>query len=225
MATVLLAELGEEPAPGVLVIDEAHLIEPALLEQLAFFVERLPTSVRVVLCSRTDSRLPIARWHARGWITEIRQHDLVLQPAEALGLLRAMTFLDIDDASEQLLIDVTEGWPAALHLACLSLRGRHDAARFVGEVLSSDRMLFDYVVGEILDQLAEEEREAVLVLSLLTDIDPARCVIMTGVSDGEALLERLIRLGLPLVSLDPNRRTVRFHDLFRSLVRLELELA
>ena len=224
MATVLLAELGEAPARSVLVIDEVHLIEPALLEQLAFFVERLPTSVRVVLCSRTDPRLPIARWRARGWVTDIRQQDLALQPAEALRLLRAMTFLDIDDASEQLLIDVTEGWPAALHLACLSLRGRHDAARFVGEVLGSDRMLFDYVVGEILDQLEEEERDAVLALSLLTDIDPARCVIMTGVSDGEVLLERLIRLGLPLVSLETNRRTVRFHDLFRSLVRLELEL-
>ena len=224
MATVLLAELGEEPAPMLLVLDEVHLIAPALIEQLAFFIDRLPPSLRVVLCSRADPALPIARWRARGWITEIRQHDLALEPAEAFGLLRAMDFVDIDETSEQLLIDVTDGWPAALHLACLSLRGRDDAGRFVGDVLDSDRMLFDYVVGEVLDRLPAQEREAVLALSLLTDIDPQRCVTVTGVSDGEALLERLTRLGLPIVSLDPHRRTVRFHDLFRSLVRLELEL-
>ena len=120
---------------------------------LAFFIERSPASLRVVLCSRADPALPIARWRARGWITEIRQHDLALKPAEAFDLLRGMDFVDIDETSEQLLIDVTEGWPAALHLACLSLRGRDDAGRFVGEVLSSDRMLFDYVVGEVLDRL------------------------------------------------------------------------
>ncbi len=225
MASVLLAELGDDSPPMILVLDDVHHItEPAIIDQLAFFLERTPEWLRIVVVSRTDLRLPSARWQAEGLATEIRQGVLNMVPREALQMIRAMPNLGLDSSTEERLIEITGGWPVALQLAALSLRGRPDADRFVRDDLADDRLLFDYVVGEVLGQLSADDRQAVLALSVLDDIDRQRCEQLTGSTAGDVLLLRLVRLGLPIVSLAGNRRTYRFHALFRDLVRLELQL-
>ena len=132
--------------------------------------------------------------------------------------------LVLSDEDAEFLINRTEGWAAALQLAGLSLADRDDASTFLRDVVGTDRMLFDYVAAEILDRLPDDERDAVLALSLLDDIDGPRCTVMTGVADGEALLRRLHQRGLPLAPLDAQHQTVRFHQLFRDLVLNELKL-
>ena len=223
--SILLAELDEESEDMVLVLDDVHLVsDDETLDQLAFFLERSPEWLRTVLVSRSDPALPLARWRVRDLLGEIRQQALALTTDEAKELLEGFDGLALSDADAELLIARTEGWAAALQLAGLSLQGRDDASTFLREVLGADRMLFDYVVAEVLDRLPDDEREAVLVLSLLDDIDSRRCTAMTGMPDGQALITRLLARGLPLMPLDAQRQTVRFHQLFRDLVLNELTL-
>jgi LuxR family maltose regulon positive regulatory protein len=225
MATVLLAELGQRSEPTVMVFDDVHHItDAAIIEQLEFFIERAPPSLKIIVITRTDPPYPVARWRVQGLLSEIRQADLELRPNEAAGLLSGVPFLTLDASTRDRLIDHTGGWPAALHLAALSVSGREDADRYVREDLESDRMLFDFVVGEVLERLPTEDRGAVLALSMLDDIDATRCELLTDCTSGDALLRRLVRIGLPIVSLDAGRRTFRFHALFRELVQLELKL-
>jgi LuxR family maltose regulon positive regulatory protein len=225
MATVLLAELEELTQPSVFVFDDVHhIVDPMIIGQLEFFVERAPSLLKIVLITRSDPPFPIARWRAQGLLSEIRQSDLELRPEEASYLLRAVPLLALRASTEDRLIERTGGWPAALQLAALSLSGRDDADRFVRDDLENDRMLFDFVVGEVLDRLTAEDRQAVLALSVLDDIDATRCEMLTDCVSGEALIRRLARIGLPIVFLDARGRTFRFHALFRELVQLELKL-
>ncbi len=223
MVGVLLAEMGDDGPPVVLVLDDVHQVSsPAIIQQLTFFLERAPAWLHVVLVSRSVPKLPIARWRSQHLLAEVRQDDLMLQVPEAQDVLRGMEFLDLDESTERRLIELAAGWPAALQLAGLSLRDRADADTLVREHLASDRALFDFVVGEVLDRLSPATRRAVLELSVLDDIDARRCEALTGVDDGEALLAELVGLGLPIVAIGVEGRTFRFHHLFRALVRLEL---
>ena len=225
MVSVLLAELGDERGAMTMVMDDLHHIaSPEVAEQLTFFLERAPDWLRVVLISRTTPSLPIARWRAQGLLVDVRQDDLALSSDEAKRAIRQMSFLRLSATGEEQLIGLAAGWPAALQLAALSLRDRDDADELVEASLNGQRLLFDYVVGEVLDRLPAAERQAVLELSVLDDIDPRRCEVLAQTGDGEALLLELVRLGLPLVVLEPGEQTYRFHHLFRALVRLELQL-
>ena len=225
MASVLLAELGDERPPMTMVIDDLHLVSSAeIIEQLAFFLDRSPAWLRVVLVSRSVPRLPIARWRAQGVVSELRQGDLALSDGEALQAIARMPFLELSPAGQRHLIGLADGWPVALQLAALALGGREDSEQVVKENLHGNRLLFDYVVGEVLDRLPALQRDAVMELSMLDDIDPRRCEALTGVEDGEGLLLELVRLGLPLVALEPGEHTYRFHRVFRELVHLELQL-
>ena len=209
----------------VLVLDDVHLVaDDATLDQLTFFLERSPAWLRTVLISRSDPNVPLARWRVQGLLSEIRQQTLALTPAEGKELLDRFDGLVLSDADAELLVGRTEGWAAALQLAGLSLKDRDDATTFLREVLGTDRMLFDYVVAEVLDRLPKDERDAVLVLSLLDDIDGSRCAAMTGAADGASVVRHLIGRGLPVVPLDSQQQTVRFHQLFRDLVFNELRL-
>jgi LuxR family maltose regulon positive regulatory protein len=225
IVSTLLAELGDEHETMVLVFDDVPLlVDQTILDQLAFFLERAPAWLRTILISRNDPNLPLARWRVRGLLTEIRQLTLALTTAEAKDVLDNFDGLALSDSDTEFLICRTEGWAAALQLAGLSIADRQDATTFLREVLGADRMLFDFVASEILDRLPSDERDAGLALSLLDDIDSARCASMTGAADGGLLLRRLLQRGLPLVPLDAQRQTVRFHQLFRDLVVSELKL-
>jgi LuxR family transcriptional regulator, maltose regulon positive regulatory protein len=221
---VLLAELGEVGPRMVLVLDDLHAVQdPYVLEQLAHFVDRSPSSLRFVICSRREPPLPLGRWRAHGLLEQIRQDVLSMDDDEARAILRSTAPVHLAGETERRVLDVTGGWPAAIALASLALRGQADPERYVHDVLVSDRLLFDYVVGEVLDGLPVDVREPVLLLSLLDDIDPARVEVLCAMPDGRSFLERLVGLGLPILPLDPVQGTHRFHDLFRRLVRFELE--
>src|SRR5499425_1903004 len=153
VATAVINQLAVVPDAGavVLVLDDYHLIEaPTVHDSVAFLVERLPPGLRLVLASRTDPPLPLARLRARGQLAELRADDLRFTPGETAVFLREATGLDLPSASVAALQDLTEGWAAGVQLAALSLRRQADPAGFIATFAGGHRYVLDYLTEEVL---------------------------------------------------------------------------
>jgi LuxR family maltose regulon positive regulatory protein len=148
----LLNELGGVEDQIVLVLDDYHLVtNPAIHEELAFIIDRMPVTVRVVLATRSDPPLPLARLRAGGDLLEIRADDLRFAISEAALLLNDVLGLGLADEEVALLYKRTEGWAAGLYLAALSLQGRPDADAFIRAFAGDHRHIMDYLSAEVLD--------------------------------------------------------------------------
>jgi LuxR family maltose regulon positive regulatory protein len=164
----LLNELAELPGEVVLVLDDYHLVsEDRCHDELAFFVEHLPRNAHLVLSSRTDPPLPLGRWRARGEMDEIRTEQLAFSEEEAAHLLDEKLRLDIGPQDLSVLLERTEGWPAGIYLASLSLRTREDKHAFIESFGGSNRYVVDLLGEEILARLPEEVRQFLLETSVL----------------------------------------------------------
>jgi LuxR family transcriptional regulator, maltose regulon positive regulatory protein len=165
LVTALINELAA--AEALLVLDDYHVIgSPQVHESLAFLVEHRPAGIGMVLASRSDPPLGLARLRARGQLTEIREAELRFRPAEAAELLQHAASA-LPDASVAALAARTEGWAAGLQLAVLSLRGQDDAAAFVDAFTGSHRYVLDYLAEEVLEQQDEQLRAFLLETSVL----------------------------------------------------------
>ena len=176
----------------------------------------------MVLASRSDPPLPLARARARGQLTEVREAELRFMPAEAAELLQHMAS-GLPDASVAALAARTEGWAAGLQLAALSLRGHDDAAAFVAAFTGSHRYVLDYLAEEVLDRQDEQLRAFLLDTSVLERLSGPLCDAVTGRQGSQALLEQAERAGLFLVPLDEVRGWWRYHHLFADLLRARLQ--
>ena len=157
-------------------------------ESLAFLAEHRPAGVGVVLASRSDPPLPLARLRARGQLTEIRVAELRFTPAEAAELLQHAASA-LPDASVAALAVRTEGWAAGLQLAALSLRGQDDAAAFVTAFTGSHRYVLDYLAEEVLEGQSQQLRMFLLETSVLDRLGGPLCDAVTGRDGSQALLE------------------------------------
>ena len=222
LVTGLINDLaGKEEA--LLVLDDYHVIgAPQVHESLAFLVEHRPAGITVVLASRSDPPLPLARLRARGQLTEIREAELRFTPAEAAELLQHAAS-GLPDASVAALAARTEGWAAGLQLAALSLRGQHDAAAFVAAFTGSHRYILDYLAEEVLERQDEQLRTFLLETSVLDRLSGPLCDAVTGRGGSQALLEQAERAGLFLIPLDELRGWWRYHHLFADLLRARLQ--
>ena len=221
--TALVNDLVVAPGDVALVVDDYHLIQdPEVHSSLEFLLAQLPVSLRVVLASRSDPPLPLARLRARGQLAELRAADLRFTPDEAGELLRAAVGHDLPDRVVAALAERTEGWVAGLQLAALSLQGRSDVGRFVEEFSGSHRYVLDYLAEEVLDRQSEQLRTFLLETSVLERLSGPLCDALTGRTDGQELLESAERLNLFLIPLDEERRWWRYHHLFADLLRARL---
>jgi LuxR family maltose regulon positive regulatory protein len=219
----LLNELAELPAPVELVIDDYHLISSDEVERsMTALVEHLPMKVRLVLVTRADPALPLARLRVRGALVELRADDLAFTQAETKALLNEG--LDLDLAPEDIvrLHRRTEGWAAGLYLAGLSLRSRHDRSRFVDDFAGDDRHVVDYLVSEVLDDLPVETRTFLLRTSILGRLCGSLCDAVLEQRGSDRTLEELERSNRFLIPLDNRRRWYRYHHLFAELLQYEL---
>ncbi|MGN6576039.1 MAG: LuxR C-terminal-related transcriptional regulator [Nocardioides sp.] len=239
-ATAALAELGASRAPiedllalllnelGVaaelnLVLDDYHLAEsPAIQPQMSFLVDHLPPQTHLVLSTRSDPALSLARLRARGQLVEIRAADLRFDIDEATAYLNDLNTLDLAPADVATLESRTEGWAAALQLAALSLRGKADRAGFIAGFAGDDRFVVDYLADEVLNRQPDEIRAFLLDTSVLDELSASLCDAVTGRTDSNTMLERLDRLNLFLVPLDDQRRKYRYHHLFADVLRARL---
>jgi LuxR family transcriptional regulator, maltose regulon positive regulatory protein len=222
----LLAELLELDGRVVLVLDDYHRIrDPSIHEQLTFLIDHLPENLSVAITTRVEPPLPVARLRAAGNLVELDTGSLGFDSGESGLLLNGLLDLRLDQAEIDKLRLRTEGWPAGLYLAALSLRGTENPGRFVEEFAGDDRNVVDYLGAEVLAAQRPELREALLRTSILDRFNAALVEAVADVDDGAALLQEIERDNLFLIPLDTKRRWYRYHHLFQELLRLELSLA
>ncbi|HEX5588948.1 MAG TPA: LuxR C-terminal-related transcriptional regulator [Candidatus Limnocylindrales bacterium] len=216
-----LAGLGRDV---VLVIEDYHVIRnPDVHRALAYLIERSPSVLRVVLSTREDPPLPLGRLRARGDLAEVRAGDLRFTDAETASFLNEALGLALSPSDVARLQERAEGWPAALYLAALSLRGRHDPSQVIDRYAGDDRYLVDYLTTEVLARQTPELRSFLLRTSILRRFSGSLCDAVTERDDSAARLVELERSNLLLVPLDTRREWYRYHHLFGDLLLHELE--
>jgi len=221
--TALLNDLGAAAGEIVLVLDDYHVIEARDVQDgMAFLLDHLPPWLHVVIASRVDPALPLARMRARGELTEIRAAELRFTADEAAAYLNEVMGLPLTAQDVAALEGRTEGWIAALQLAALSMQGRDDVAGFIAGFAGDDRYVVDYLAEEVLARQPERVQAFLLQTSILGRLSGPLCDAVTGQAGGKAMLEVLDRGNLFLVSLDDRRRWYRYHHLFADVLQARL---
>lgn len=232
LLTLLLNEMAALTEPVVLVLDDYHLITtPALHEALTLIIDRLPPSVHLLMLSRTDPPLPLARWRVRSQLAEIRAADLRFTAEEAAIFLTEVMGLHLTPDELATLETRTEGWIAALQLAALSMQGQGDVQGFLRSFTGGQRYVVDYLVDEVLNRQPPAIQCFLLQTSILDQFCAALCAaVMTddhepsslSTAQAQAILEQLERSNLFLVPLDSERQWYRYHALFTEFLRHRL---
>ena len=221
--TTLLNELGAIASDMVLVLDDYHVIDaPEVQDGMAFLLDHMPPRLHLVIASRADPALPLARLRGRGELVEIRAADLRFTPDEAAAYLNGVMGLQLTARDVAALQGRTEGWVAALQLAALSMEGRADVAGFIAGFAGDDRYIVDYLVEEVLQRQPDHVQTFLLQTSILGRLNGPLCDALTGQGGGNAMLEALDRGNLFLVPLDDRRRWYRYHHLFADVLRARL---
>ncbi len=219
----LLNELATVAGDVVFILDDYHLVTNRVVhEQVAFFISRMPPNLHLVLATRSDPMLPLARLRASGDLAEVRTDDLRFAAADASRLLNDVLGLALADADIELLCQRTEGWAAGLYLAALSLTGRSDAAAFIASFAGDNRHIVDYLMAEVLDGQPPHLVRFLVRSSVLGRLSGELCDAVLEESDSASLLEEIDRANMFLVPLDVSRHWYRYHHLFGELLRAEL---
>ena len=214
-----LAEYGQAVT---IVLDDLHVVtSESSLRSIEHAIARLPTNARLVVLTRADPEIGVARLRARRTLTEVRAHQLVFTVGETQELL-VREGVELTGESVEMLAERTEGWPAGLYLAALWLRELDNADEGVRALAGSTRHVADYLSEEVLAALAPDTREFLLRSSVLPRFTPALCDAVLGRNDSVAVLGELERSNMFLVPLDTRGEWHRYHHLFGELLQLEL---
>ncbi|MCL4301814.1 MAG: helix-turn-helix transcriptional regulator [Anaerolineae bacterium] len=223
MLTVLLNEIITAPDNFILVLDDYHVIEAKAVDNsLTFLLEHLPAQMHLVIATREDPPLPLARLRVRDQLTELRAADLRFTPGEAAAFLNGVMGLDLSAEEVASLESRTEGWIAGLQLAALSMRGRADVTGFIKAFAGDNRYIVDYLVEEVLQRQPGPVRSFLLETSILDRLSGSLCNAITGQGEGKARLEALERGNLFVIPLDDKRQWYRYHHLFADVLRAHL---
>jgi LuxR family maltose regulon positive regulatory protein len=221
--TALLNEINTIPDQIVLVLDDYHAVDArAVDDALAFVLDHLPPRMHLVIATREDPQIPLARLRARGQLAELRAADLRFTPSEAAEFLNRAMGLNLSAEDIAALEARTEGWIAGLQLAALSMKGREDVAGFVRSFAGDNRYVVDYLIEEVLQRQPERVRSFLLQTSILERLNGPLCDAVTGQERSNALLEALERGNLFVVPLDDRRHWFRYHHLFADVLRARL---
>jgi ATP/maltotriose-dependent transcriptional regulator MalT len=222
LLTTLLNEIITVSDNFVLVLDDYHTIDAQPVDNaLAFLLEHLPPQMHLVIATREDPHLPLARLRARSQLTELRAADLRFTPAEAAEFLNQVMGLNLSAEDITALETRTEGWIAGLQLAALSMQGRSDTASFIQTFTGSHRFVLDYLVEEVLQRQPGRVRSFLLQTSILDRLSGPLCNAVTGQED-RGMLEDLERSNLFVVPLDDKRQWYRYHHLFADVLQAHL---
>lgn len=223
---ILLNEIASLTEEFVLILDDYHHVEdPSIHATLTFFINNLAPNLHLVIASRSQPPLSLARWRAGNQLYELREADLRFTPAEASAFLNEMKRLNLSDDEINALAMRTEGWIAGLQLVALSLSGFNDASRHqvVSDFTGSQRYIVDYLIEEVLQKQPEAVRTFLLYTSVLNRLTASLCNAVTEQHDGQAMLEYLERANMFIIPLDQERRWYRYHQLFRDVLRNRLQ--
>jgi LuxR family maltose regulon positive regulatory protein len=217
--TTLLNDLDAVSDELVLVLDDYHVIESGDVQDgMAYLLDHLPAHVHVVIATRADPALPLARLRGGGELAEVRATDLRFTPDESAAYLDQAVGSVLTAQDVAALNGRTEGWVAALQLAALSLQGRDDIAGFAGD----DRYIVDYLSEEVLQRQPDDVQRFLVQTSILERLCGSLCDAVTGQTHGNATLAALERGNLFLTPLDDRRWWYRYHQLFADVLRARL---
>src|SRR5438876_2037001 len=223
--TALLNDLTTMSDHFVLVLDDYHVIDAKPIDHaLTFLLDHLPPHMHLVIATREDPPLPLARLRVGGHLTEVRAVDLRFTPSEAAEFLNQGMGLNLSAEDITALSTRTEGWIAGLQLAAISMQGQQDTTSFITSFTGSHHFVLDYLVEEVLQQQSESVQTFLLRTSILDRLCGPLCdaVLLTPSGSGQATLEYLEHANLFLVPLDNERRWYRYHQLFADLLRQRL---
>ena len=223
LVTTLVNELLTWESPRILVLDDFHHIQdPIILDALAALLSQQLPNFHLVLATREDPPLPLARWRARGQLTELRAADLRFSQAETDQFLREGLGLALSAADVSRLTERTEGWPAGLQLVAVSLQGRDNPAAFVQNLSGAHRFILDYLTEEALQTQPPDVQTFLLETAILPRLSGDLCDAVTGRTGSADLLERLLAANLFIIPLDDEGRWYRYHHLFAELLQHKL---
>ncbi|MCK6629718.1 MAG: hypothetical protein L6R45_31650 [Anaerolineae bacterium] len=222
--TNLLNDITTFPDNFTLVLDDYHVIEnPSLHNNLTYLLDHLPPNMHLILTSRADPPLSLARLRARRQLTEIRAADLRFTPEEAAAFLNEVMDLNLSAENIAALEKRTEGWIAGLQLAALSTQGREDVSSFIRAFSGSHRHVLSYLVEEVLNQCPAGILDFLLQTSILDRLSAPLCNAVTGRSDSHQMLEKIEAANLFLIPLDDVGQWYRYHHLFAEVLQSRLQ--
>jgi LuxR family transcriptional regulator, maltose regulon positive regulatory protein len=208
--------------PVAIVLDDLHAVgSDRALGSIAHAIKRLPANARLLVSTRSEPAISVARLRARGALREIRAGELAFTVDEARELI-VREGIELSGESVELLVERTEGWPAGLYLAALWLRDLEDPDEGVRAFVGSARHVADYLTDEVLTALAPQAKDFLLRTSVLGRFTPELCDAVLGREDSAEVLAELARSNLFLVALDARGEWYRYHHLFGELLQLEL---
>ncbi len=217
---------GQSGQRFIFVLDDYHIIDSKSVDNaLTFLIEHLPPQMHLVITTREDPPLPLARLRARGQLTELRAADLRFTPSEAAEFLNQMMGLNLSAENITALDKRTEGWIAGLQLAALSMQGREDIASFIQSFAGSHRFVLDYLGEEVLQHQPKDIRSFLLQTALLDRFCASLCNAVTEREDGKEMLDVLERSNLFVIPLDDQRQWYRYHHLFAEVLQAHLREA
>lgn len=221
----LLNEIAAVPEHFILVLDDYHTLDsPPVDQALAFLLQHQPPHMHLVITTREDPPLPLARLRARDQMTELRTADLRFTPTEVTDFLNRVMSLDLSAEDIAALEGRTEGWIAGLQLAAISMQGHPDTASFIQSFTGSHHFVLDYLLAEVLQQQSERVQDFLLRTSILNHLCGPLCeaVLRDPEISGQETLEFLERANLFIVPMDKERRWYRYHRLFEDLLHNRL---
>jgi len=224
--TSLLNEITTVSNNFILVLDDYHVIDAQPVDQVfTFLVEHLPPQMHLVIASREDPPLPLARLRVRDQLIELRALDLRFTPAEAAEFLNRVMGLSLSAEDIAALENRTEGWIAGLQLAAISMQGHQDTTSFIKSFTGSHHFVLDYLLEEVLQQQSETIQTFLLRTSILERLCGPLCdaVLLAPAASGQETLEYLEHANLFIVPLDNERHWFRYHHLFADLLRQRLQ--
>jgi LuxR family maltose regulon positive regulatory protein len=222
--TALVNEITAVPQPFVLILDDYHVLHASpIYQQLNFLLEHQPQQMHLVVITREDPPLPLARLRARGQMAEIRQEDLRFSLGECADFLNQVMGLNLLPTDVAALERRTEGWIAGLQLAALSMRGRHDLSGFIEAFTGSSHFVLDYLVEEVFKQQPADVQDFLLKTSILDRLSGPLCDAVANRTNSRSVLEHLEHANLFIVPLDQACTWYRYHHLFAELLRQRLQ--
>lgn len=224
--TVLVNELTEQiETPWLVVLEDYHYVTSPVVHQLVdFLLENAPEGLRLIISTRMDPPLALARLRARGQLAELRASSLRFRDEEVSNWMQS-SLPDISNESLSLLSEKTEGWVAALQIVRSSLNGRdaQDVNAMLSGLSGSQQFVFDYLAEEVFKRLPEDIQQFLLRTSILSQMDASACNTVAGVKNAQSILEELEKQNLFLSSLDSQKRWYRYHYLFREFLLSRLQ--
>ncbi len=221
--TVLLNQIDQIPEDFLLVLDDYHLIEQAVIHQaVEILINHMPPQMHLVIVSRADPPIQLARLRGQGQLVELRLQDLRFSAEDCTRFFSKSLDMNLSDTDLQRLLARTEGWITGLQMAALSLRGRPDVRAFIESFSGSHRYILDYLIEEVLELQSDEVRSFLFQTSILDRFTGDLCNAVTKRDDAEEILAFLERSNLFIVPLDEHRQWYRYHRLFADLLQARL---